>query len=129
MTAGQVSDYTGAAALLDDLAKAQWLLGGVIMTPTEEAKSIQPCILSRRSRNELVRYDKRRYRRRRRIEIMFGVLTDWRRIATRYDRGPTVFFSAVALAATVIFCLRPTSPDPRNTLCIVGGSAHPNQEG
>jgi len=27
MTAGQVGDYTGAAALLDDLLKAQWLLG------------------------------------------------------------------------------------------------------
>jgi hypothetical protein len=27
MTAGQVSDYTGAAALLDYLSKAQWLLG------------------------------------------------------------------------------------------------------
>ena len=27
MTAGQVSDYTGAAALLDSLPKAQWLLG------------------------------------------------------------------------------------------------------
>jgi len=27
MTAGQVSDYTGLAALLDDLPRAQWLLG------------------------------------------------------------------------------------------------------
>jgi len=27
MTADQVSDYTGAAALLDDTPKAQWLLG------------------------------------------------------------------------------------------------------
>lgn len=27
MTAGQVSDYTSAAALLDDMPKAQWLLG------------------------------------------------------------------------------------------------------
>ena len=27
MTAGQVSDHTGAAALLDDLPKAHWLLG------------------------------------------------------------------------------------------------------
>src|SRR3546814_15326779 len=26
MTAGQVSDYTGAAALLDSLPKAQWML-------------------------------------------------------------------------------------------------------
>ena len=51
------------------------------------------------------RYDKRRYRRRSRIEIMFGRLKDWRRVATRYDRCPTAFFSAVALAATVIFWL------------------------
>ena len=27
LTAGQVSDYTGAAALLNSLPKAQWLLG------------------------------------------------------------------------------------------------------
>ena len=27
LTAGQVSDYTGAAALLDDLPKPQWMLG------------------------------------------------------------------------------------------------------
>ena len=27
MTAGQVSDYTGASALLDGLPKADWLLG------------------------------------------------------------------------------------------------------
>ena len=27
MTARQVSDYAGAAALLDDLPKSQWLLG------------------------------------------------------------------------------------------------------
>ena len=29
MAAGEVRDYTGAAALLDDLPKAQWLLGDV----------------------------------------------------------------------------------------------------
>ena len=40
-----------------------------------------------------------------RIEILFGRLKDWRRVATRYDRCPTAFFSAVALAATVIFWL------------------------
>jgi transposase len=110
MTAGQVSDYTGAAALLDDLPKAQWLLGdrgydADWFRDALQAKGIQPCIPGRRSRNEPVRYDKRRYRRRSRIEIMFGRLKDWRRVATRYDRCPTVFFSAVALAATVIFWL------------------------
>jgi transposase len=46
-----------------------------------------------------------RYRRRNRIKIMFGRLKDWRRIATRYDRCPKVFPSAIALAAAVIFSL------------------------
>ena len=52
-----------------------------------------------------VRYDKRRYKRRNRIEIMFGRLKDWRRVAARYDRCPKVFLSAIALAALVIYWL------------------------
>ena len=36
---------------------------------------------------------------------MFGRIKDWRRVATRYDRSPTVFLSAIALAAAVIFWL------------------------
>jgi hypothetical protein len=36
---------------------------------------------------------------------MFGCRNDWRHVATRSDRCPTVFFSALALAAAVIFCL------------------------
>jgi transposase len=42
---------------------------------------------------------------RNRIEIMLGRLKDWRRIATCYDRFLTVFFSALCLAATVLFWL------------------------
>ncbi|MEQ9389970.1 transposase, partial [Marinovum algicola] len=42
---------------------------------------------------------------RNRIEIMFGRLKDWRRVATRYDRCPKVFLSAIALAAIVIYWL------------------------
>ncbi len=34
MSAGQVSDYTGAAALLDDVPEAQWSLGIAATTPT-----------------------------------------------------------------------------------------------
>ena len=54
MTAGQVSDYTGAAALLDDLPKAQWLLGdrgydADWFRDALEAKGIQPCIQGRKS--------------------------------------------------------------------------------
>ena len=50
-----------------------------------------------------MKYDKRRYKRRNRIKIRFGKLKDWRRVATRYDRGPKVFLSAIVLAAIVIY--------------------------
>lgn len=50
-------------------------------------------------------YGKRRYKRRNRNEIMFGRIKNQRRAATRYDRCPKAFFSAVVLAATVIFWL------------------------
>ncbi|RMJ20721.1 hypothetical protein PHISP_08409, partial [Aspergillus sp. HF37] len=110
VTAGQVSDYTGAAALLDSLPRAQWLLGdrgydADWFRDALEAKGITPCIPGRKTRTEPIRYDKRRYKRRNRIEIMFGRLKDWRRVATRYDRCPNVFLSAIALAATVLFWL------------------------
>ncbi|MCW0046315.1 IS5 family transposase [Brevundimonas sp. BT-123] len=110
MTASQVSDYTGAAALLDSLPRAQWLLGdrgydADWFRDALQAKGITPCIPGRKTRTEPIRYDKRRYKRRNRIEIMFGRLKDWRRVATRYDRCPTVFLSAIALAATVLFWL------------------------
>jgi hypothetical protein len=68
-------------------------------------KDITPCIPGRKSRLEPVEYDKRRYKSRNRIEIMFGRLKDWRRVATRYNPCPTVFLSAIALAATVPFSL------------------------
>ncbi|WP_419318639.1 IS5 family transposase [Caulobacter sp. ErkDOM-E] len=99
MTAGQVSAYTGAAALLDSLPRAQWLLDdrgddADWFREALQAKDITLCIPGRKSRTEAVRYDKRRYKSRNRIEILFGRLKDWRRVATRYDRWPTVFLWA-----------------------------------
>ena len=110
MTAGEVSDYTGAAALLDSLPKAEWLLAdrGYDADWFRDAlkdKGIQPCIPGRKSRGKPVKHDKRRSKRRNRIEIVFGRLKDGRRVATRYDRCPKDFLSAIALAATVMFRL------------------------
>jgi len=110
MSAGQVSDYTGAAALLGSLPKAEWLLAdrgydSDWLREVIEDKGIKACIPGRASRKKTVNYDKRKYKRRNRIEIMFGRLKDWRRVATRYDRYPETFFSAIALAATVLFWL------------------------
>ena len=110
ITAGQVSDYKGAALFLSDLPAANWLLAdrgydadwfrNALIT-----MGIKPCIPGRKSRKKVVKYDKRRYKRRNRIERMFGKIKDWRRVATRYDRCPNVFMSAIALAAVVLFWL------------------------
>ncbi|WP_408860550.1 MULTISPECIES: IS5 family transposase [Asaia] len=110
MTAGQISGYTGAAALLDSLPMAQWMLAergydADWFRDALEGKGIKPRIPGRKSCGKPVKYDKRKYKRRNRIEIMFGRLKDWRRVATRYDRCPTVFFSAICFAATVMFWL------------------------
>ena len=56
-----------------------------------------------RSLGRPVRYHGRKYKRRNRIQIMFGRLKDWQRVASRYDRCPIVFFSAICLAAILIF--------------------------
>ena len=69
------------------------------------SKGIAPCIPGRRNRKEPVSYDKELYKQRYKIEIMFGRLKDWRRIATRYDRCAHTFFSAICIAAIVIFYL------------------------
>jgi transposase len=42
------------------------------------------------------------YRRRNRIERLFGHLKNWRRVATRYDRLACNYLAAVALAACVL---------------------------
>ena len=81
MTAGQIGDYTGAAALLDSLPMAQWMLGdrgydADWFRDALEERGIKPCIPGRKSRGKPVKYDKRKYKRRNRIEIMFGRLKD-----------------------------------------------------
>ena len=110
VTAGQVSHYIGARALLSGLPNVKWLLGDRShnadwFREALQDKGIRACIPGRKQRKTPVKYDKRRYKRRNRIEIMFGRLKDWRRVATRYDRCPKVFLSAIALAALVIYWL------------------------
>ena len=68
-------------------------------------KKITPCIPGRKSCDKPVKYDKRRYRKRNWIEILFGRLKDWRCVATGYDQSPKVCLPAIGLAATVILWL------------------------
>ena len=110
MTAGQRSDYTGARAFLGDLPPAKHLLAdrgydADWFRNELKEKGISPCIPSRKNRKEPIAHDEELYKQRHKVENMFGRLKDWRRVATRYDRSPTVFLSAIALAALVIYWL------------------------
>lgn len=110
MTAGEVSDCTGAPAMLGHMPKAEWLLadrgyGADWCREALKDRGKRVCNPGRKSRKKKIRFDRRRYKRRNRFEIIFGRLKDWRRIPNRYDRCPKVFLSAIALAATVLFWL------------------------
>ena len=108
LSAGQTSDYTGAAALLSSMPKAKVLLAdrGYDADWFRDAladRGIEACIPSKSNRKICIPHDKLRYRNRHKIENMFGKLKDWRRIHTRYDRCAHTFISAIAIAAIIIF--------------------------
>ena len=108
LSEGQMSDYRGAALMLDALPPAKALLGdrgydaGWFRNALAE-RGIAACIPSKTNRRIPIPHDRALYRERHKIENMFGKLKDWRRIHTRYDRCAHTFFSAICIAATVIF--------------------------
>ena len=111
LTAGQTSDDTGARHLHPSLPRAQHLIAdrgyaADWLITTLQKQGITPCIPSRSHRKRTRRYSERLYKHRHTIEIMFGRIKDWRRIAMRYDRCAHTFFSALCIAAAVIFYLK-----------------------
>jgi transposase len=110
LSEGQMSDYKGAALMLNALPHAKELLGdkGYDADWFRQAlaeRGITACIPSKSNRKAPIEHDRILYRQRHRIENMFGRLKDWRRIHTRYDRCAHTFMSAICIAAAVIFWL------------------------
>ena len=110
LSEGQMSDFKGAALMIDAFPKAKALLGdkGYDADWFRQAlteRGITPCIPSEANRKVQINYDKTLYRQRHKIENMFGRLKDWRRVHTRYDRCAHTFMSAICIAAAVIFWL------------------------
>lgn len=105
-----MSEYKGAAQMLHALPKAKTLLADKgydadwFRNALAERK-ITACIPSRANRKVEIPYDPAVYKKRHKIENMFGKLKDWRRIHTRYDRCAHTFFSSICIAAAVIFWL------------------------
>jgi transposase len=111
LTEGQTSDHIGAKLIYQSLpSSASHLIGDKGYDSNEfraalKAKGIAACIPPRRNRTAKIGYCKALYKTRHKVENMFGKLKDWRRVATRYDRCAHTFFSAILIAATVIFYL------------------------
>ena len=90
-TAGQVSDDKGAKVLLRKMPKTKTLLAdrgydADGFRHALKARRIAPCIPLRKTRKRRVRYDKKLYKKRHKVENMFAKIKDWRPIAMRYDR-------------------------------------------
>jgi transposase len=103
---GQVADCKAADALLDALPETALLHGdkgydGNAIRQKIESKGTAPNIPPKANRQWKNCFSPALYRKRNAIERMFCRLNDFCRIATRYDRGATVFMAAVCIAATV----------------------------
>ncbi|MGA8586100.1 MAG: IS5 family transposase [Roseiarcus sp.] len=110
LTEGQMSDYKGAAAMLPAMPKAKLLLADKgydadWFRAALAKRRIEACIPSKSNRKIAIPHDAVLYKQRHKIENMFGRLKDWRRIHTRYDRCAHTYFSAICIAAALIFWL------------------------
>ncbi len=107
---GQMSDYRGAAPMLPAMPKARELLAdrGYDADWFRQApakRKTTACIPSKSNRKAPIPHDRELYRQRHKIENMFGRIKDWRRVHTRYERCAHTYFSAICIAAAVIFWL------------------------
>ena len=110
LSEGQMSDYKGAALMIEAFPPARALIAdrGYDADWFRKAlieRGITPCIPSKANRKIQIDYDSVLYRKRHKVENMFGKLKDWRRVHTRYDRCAHTFMSSICIAATVIFWL------------------------
>ena len=99
LSAGQTSDHVDAVGLLRLMPRvcclpadrgydADWFRSALI------DMDITPCIPSRKHRNVQIAHDAALYKRHHKIEITFGRLKDWRRVAMRFDWRADIFLSA-----------------------------------
>ncbi len=108
LTPGNVSDITVANDLIKRAVGMRYLIADKGYDADELRKSLRkagsvPVIPGRSNRKRKIRYDKKRYKDRHRIENAFCRLKDFRRIATRYGKLSRNFLSSVALATILAY--------------------------
>lgn len=90
LSAGQTSDYVGAAGLLRLLPPVKCLLAGRgydadWLRSALMDVNITPCIPSKKNRKVQIPHDAVLCKKGHKIENMFGGIKDWRRVAMRFD--------------------------------------------
>jgi transposase len=102
-----VADITMALPLLQAVVPPKRL----IADKAYDAQTLRDWLKSRRviatipstaTRTVPYKHSRIAYRRRNRIERLFGHLKNWRRVATRYDRLACNYLAAIALVSCVI---------------------------
>jgi transposase len=66
------------------------------------AAGAEPCIPPRKNRTEPIGYDRHLYKERSAVELFFGRIKQYRRVATRYDKKAANFLGFVWLASIAI---------------------------
>ena len=107
LTAGQVSEYGQANALIEGLS-ADFILADKGYDSNEFMKAIemsgaQPVIPPKSNRLNQRAYDKEVYKERNLIERLFQKLKNFRRVATRYERLARNYMGMLQIAAVMIW--------------------------
>lgn len=113
-----MSDYKGAAKMLAAFPKAKTLLADQgydadWFRDALAARKIKACIPSRANRKIVIPHDPTLYKKRHKIENMFGRLKDWRRIHPDTTAAHTPISQAYASLQPSSSGCDLTSPEPR----------------
>src|SRR6202044_2529416 len=108
LSEGQMSDYKGTALMLPTMPKAKQLLADKgydadWFRAALAKRRITACIPSKANRKTAIPHDAVLYKQRQQIETMFGRLKNCPRIHPQYNVCPNTYFSAICIAAAVIF--------------------------
>ncbi|WP_419534572.1 IS5 family transposase [Endozoicomonas sp.] len=107
LTAGQVSEYGQANALIEGLS-TDFILADKgydsnAFIKAVEMSGAQPVIPPKRNRLNQRAYDKEVYKERNLVERLFQKLKNFRRVATRYERLARNYMGMLQIAAVMIW--------------------------
>ncbi len=107
LTGGEAADIK-IAPLLVARNKMKWLIADKAYDSSAfraqlDKQRIIACIPAKSNRKFPVKHDRSMYRKRHKIENLFGRLKDWKGIAFRSNRCAHTFHSFVALALIALF--------------------------